>query len=95
MPIYEYECEECGFHMEGIFSIKEKPENIACTKCLGNAKSIISASADRKEWNPYIDENLGPEPVVVQNRAHRRKLMKKAGLVEYTKTKPGMPGQWI
>ena len=95
MPIYEYECEECGFQMEGIFPINKKPDNVPCIKCLGNAKSIISASADRKEWNPYIDENLGPEPVVVQSRAHRKKLMKKAGLVSGAQRKPGMPGQWI
>lgn len=95
MPIYEFECENCGAREEIISSIEDKPEIIGCKECYCNANSIISFTANRKEWNPYIDDNLGDEPVLVKSREHRRELMKKAGLRDQYHHKPGMPGQWV
>ena len=81
MPIYEYECEKCGENTDHIFSIDEKPETLECPICGGNAKSIISFMADRQaEWSPYWDDNLGDNPVLVEGRLHRNKLMKENGL---------------
>lgn len=95
MPIYEYECKDCSFHMDKIYAINEKPDFIECPSCLGIANSIISFTANRKEWNPYVDDNLGDNPVLVESREHRRELMEKAGLRDQYHHKPGMPGQWV
>ena len=97
MPIYEYECEHegCQAITEKIYSINEKPDFIQCSYCLNVARSIIGSGANRKEWNSYIDDNLGDEPVLVESREHRRELMKKAGLRDQYHHKPGMPGQWV
>ncbi|MHC1625554.1 MAG: FmdB family zinc ribbon protein [Methermicoccaceae archaeon] len=87
MPVYEYECKKCGQVMECVSKIKEKPAWIPCM-CGYIAKPIISKVADMKaDWEPYIDENLGDEPVEVRGRGHRRELMKKAGLEEVSYSK--------
>lgn len=95
MPIYSYKCTECEKEIEKIFSIDEKPGLIECPDCGWPAKSIISYTVNRKEWNSYVDDNLGDEPVLVESREHRRELMKKAGLRDQYHHKPGMPGQWV
>ena len=94
MPIYEYECSTCELIQERHFSIAEKPEVITCV-CGAKAKSIISASANRREWDTYLDENLGDKPVMVESREHRKKLMKSRGLEDQYHHKRGMPGQWV
>lgn len=95
MPIYEYECELCKKVTEKIYSISEKPDFVQCPSCLNVAKNIIGGGADRREWNSYIDDNLGDEPVLVESREQRRSLMKKNGLQDQYHHKPGMPGQWV
>jgi len=95
MPIYEFECDSCKVITEKIYSINKKPELIQCPNCLDVARSIIGSGADRKEWNSYVDDNLGDNPVLVESREHRKELMKKAGLTDQYHHKPGMPGQWI
>ena len=95
MPIYTYECATCGVETDHIYPINDKPETIECPICDGVAESIISFTANRKEWNSYIDDNLGDNPVLIESREHRRELMKKAGLRDQYHHKPGMPGQWV
>ena len=43
MPIYEYECAHCNEVFE-IFHKIEEDCKVACPKCLGPAKKLISAS---------------------------------------------------
>lgn len=44
MPIYEYECDECGHVFEALQSFSEKPLKM-CTKCSGKVHKLISQSA--------------------------------------------------
>jgi putative FmdB family regulatory protein len=43
MPIYEYECKRCKEVFE-IFHKMDEECNIACPKCLGKARKLISAT---------------------------------------------------
>ncbi len=43
MPIYEYQCNRCNEIFE-IFHKIEEEGKVACPKCLGNARRLISAS---------------------------------------------------
>lgn len=95
MPLYDYECEECGRKYEEFFPVDSFPEYIRC-ECGKSARKIISKPQDIKpDWEPYWDENLGDEPVLVTSRQHRRELMKQKNLEDQYHRKPGMPGQWI
>lgn len=44
MPIYEYECTNCGMVHEIIQKISDKPV-IKCPKCAGKLQKLISQSA--------------------------------------------------
>ena len=85
MPLYEFECDRCGQVMERIFSIALKPPACLCS-CGGVATGIISGGANRREWEPYWDENLGDTPVLIESRAQRKRLMKEAGVIDSYKT---------
>ena len=43
MPIYEYECEKCGHHMEAIQKISDAPVS-ECELCNSGVKKLISQS---------------------------------------------------
>lgn len=43
MPIYEYQCNRCNEIFE-IFHKIEEEGKVACPKCLGSARKLISAS---------------------------------------------------
>ena len=44
MPIYEYQCEQCGAVLEALQKISEKPLK-KCTQCSGKLHKLISQSA--------------------------------------------------
>ena len=42
MPLYDYECRECGLKMERFYlSYKDKPDWINCEHCGAEAKQIL------------------------------------------------------
>ncbi len=41
MPVYEYECSECGHHMEVWQKISDSPIEV-CEQCNGKVKKILS-----------------------------------------------------
>lgn len=86
MPIYSYECEDCGRKTDHFFAIDEKPDSVQCSECSGEAKSIITVSSARVEWGAYWDDNLGDVPILVEGRSHRKKLMKERGLIDQYKS---------
>ena len=43
MPIYEYQCNHCKEVFEIFHRIDEEECKVACPKCLGSAKKLISA----------------------------------------------------
>ena len=102
MPLWEYSCDE-GHITTWIGRFEERPEAVKCTLCLlPKAAELIEISAftPQEDWDPYLDENLcglGEEgaPQIVEGRSHRKELMKKLGLEDAFRHKPGMPGQWI
>jgi putative FmdB family regulatory protein len=44
MPIYEYECTQCGCRSEAVQKVNEPPLR-ACKKCGGTLKKLISSPA--------------------------------------------------
>ena len=42
MPLYEFECENCGFQFEEMIKLKDTGEEIECPKCQNRAKKLIS-----------------------------------------------------
>ena len=44
MPIYEYECEKCGAHLEVLQKMGDKALT-RCTKCRGRVRKVVSRSS--------------------------------------------------
>ena len=45
MPIYDYQCDKCGYVTEKIHGIHEEPKDVQCHVCIGGVvRKIISAS---------------------------------------------------
>jgi putative FmdB family regulatory protein len=44
MPLYEYECERCGAHLEVLQRMGEKALT-RCSKCRGRVRKVVSRSS--------------------------------------------------
>ena len=44
MPIYEYECDKCGAHLEVLQKMGDKALT-RCTKCRGRVRKVVSRSS--------------------------------------------------
>ncbi len=44
MPIYEFECNQCGLHLEQMLKVTEKMPS-KCPKCKGKLSKIISQTS--------------------------------------------------
>jgi putative FmdB family regulatory protein len=66
MPLYEYQCEECGQRFERIRKFSDPPLDEPCPKCGGPIKKLISSPAIQfkgKGW--YVTDYAksgSPEP---------------------------------
>jgi len=85
MPVYEFECLKCGHVTEMILPLALADVRVtSCERCPSKARKIVSRLQNVKpDWEPYLDENLGDEPVMVEGRGHRRKILKEKGLEEH------------
>jgi len=66
MPVYDFECSECGFVTEKIMTIKESDElGFDCKECGGDMNKIISASGqycgnDDASWLKSVTDVVDP-----------------------------------
>jgi len=64
MPVYEYECRDCGVVFEEIQSINDEPLE-KCVECGGTVKRIISVGSFQlgMDMNPkeYYERVIRPE----------------------------------
>ncbi|MEA1969353.1 MAG: zinc ribbon domain-containing protein [Thermodesulfobacteriota bacterium] len=58
MPIYEYECEDCGSIEEAFQKISEEPL-IVCKKCQGHLNKLISQSSFQLKGSGWYVTDYG------------------------------------
>ena len=94
MPVYEYECPDCGNREEKFVKNWADKHYQTCTRCKNPTDAIVSLTAINPDWEPYYDEVFETH---IESRAHRRALMKEHGLVEKNKTimRSSDKGKWI
>lgn len=80
MPIYDFEC-RCGKVSEHYAKIDEKELPCECGKMM---KRLITTRYNvHPDFEPYLDEHIGTEPVWVKSKQHRKQLMKEYGVRDY------------
>ena len=58
MPIYEYECQECGFRHEALQKISDDPLTV-CPSCNANAlKKLVSAAGFRLSGSGWYETDF-------------------------------------
>ena len=82
MPRYDYRCIECGVIEELWRRMTDLEMAHRCIRCGGDMIRLISAPNIRCDIEPYVDENMGHEPVHVESRQHKKQLLKERGLTE-------------
>ena len=82
MPIYEYECDNCGI-FEVYQSIKENPLN-KCIFCENKVRRIISGgSIVICPKRDFVTEHITGEKIRIQSVNQERRLLRQYGLVRY------------
>lgn len=81
MPLYDYECNDCAHRQMDIIKTYEDKQ-IDCNVCPGTARRIVTVAHTFGDFAPYIDEHIGPEPIYIKGKAHRREVMKQTGVQE-------------
>lgn len=75
MPLYDYECDQCGAESERMALMAER--NSQKCEC-GGALIIVHRPTPRyKPFNNYFDIGLGVE---ITGRDHRRRVMRDLGM---------------
>lgn len=81
MPLYDHECESCGYIFEEVKPFEER--TLSCPKCDGTAKRIVSpmrrGQIDIFEGGHY--EELGDDVPYIRSKAHLAEECEKRGLV--------------
>jgi len=82
MPTYKFKC-ECGNSRLRHCRASKRRKAPYCGKC-GEImeRDIVSERKGGHILEPYLDHNLGPDPVWVKGRKQRRRLKKEAGVRE-------------
>jgi putative FmdB family regulatory protein len=81
MPLYNYECPNCGVIEDVWAGIEE--DNLNCPLCQGIMSRLISAPGVIPDIEPYIDYQMGQGGVPIGSRQQWKREMKDRGLVEY------------
>ncbi len=87
MPLYEYECVNCGKRQEIFFKLADFPEAVKCPQCGEQAVKIIVSghgaiqcdSINDVSWLPSALDNLQPD--------HERRLETRRQYNTYLKEK--------
>ncbi len=78
MPLYDHECENCGYVFEDVKPYEER--TLPCPKCDGTAKRIVTASKI-EVFKPQRFEELGDDAPYIESKSQLARECRKRGLV--------------
>ena len=81
MPVYDFDCKVCGIVPDQYAGMAEYVK--ACPTCGGNMTRLFPSRINcNPDIQPYLDENMGTEPIYITSRRQKRDELKKRKLVE-------------
>ncbi len=78
MPLYDYECPTCGVFLDIWAGIDET--DLQCGECHHPMTRLISATRINPDIEPYLEHNMGDNPVWIKSRQHYYEEMSARGL---------------
>jgi len=80
MPIYDFNCPQCG-KVDDVYSKMDEREKVH--SCGSTMTRLLSMQVNcNPDLQPYLDDNLGENPVYIRSRRHQRDELKRRGLVQ-------------
>ncbi len=79
MPFYDVKC-SCGHEEKDVQQGFDEYKD--CIKCGKLMQRVLGNYSVIRDIEPYLDTNMGHDPVVVKSKKHRQQLMKERGLTE-------------
>ena len=62
MPLYTYQCYECGKVQEEMRSVKDRDKSIACNHCMCASDRIIDLAAFQLKGGGWAKDGYGKKP---------------------------------
>lgn len=78
MPLYSYECRECGAIRDEFRKVDNRNDPLTC-KCGESMFKLLGGHSVVPDLQPYYDDNLES---FVKSKQHRKKLMRERGVDE-------------
>ena len=81
MPLYDLKCSSCNAVEERYISLSDLDNDQSCIKCGADMNRIIGRDVNvAGDLEPYVEYNLGHEPVYIKSRRHLDDICKKEGV---------------
>jgi putative FmdB family regulatory protein len=87
MPIYEYECQDCGHKFEKLQKVSDTPIKI-CEKCAGRADKLVSRAGFRLQGSGWYETDFKTDKDKKKNLAESAASQ---SAPEASSTKPTTP----
>lgn len=81
MPLYDFECVECGVIEEHLAKISETHRK--CDACNGLMRRLITVRYHVQDDVDFVTDDISGEPVRVTSRKAHRQLMEEHGVEEH------------
>lgn len=79
MPLYSYECADCGGAKDELRKLPERNNLPDCDLCKKPMQRVIGGHSVIGDMAPYYDDNL---ETYVTSRQHRKEVMREKGVYE-------------
>lgn len=76
IPLYDFECKDHGIK-ENVWAKMDEAVKCDCGKVM---ERLITATRIQGDIEPYVEYNMGHEPVYIKSRQHYYQELKKRGL---------------
>lgn len=79
MPLYDYICNACGRQDFDVFGKHDSEHKCPCGTVMERKIPMPSILPDIE---PYVDHDMGHEPVYVSSRREKKRILKERKLVQ-------------
>lgn len=81
MPLYDFQCDTCGKKDIDVYDSSLETAH-GCSVCGDRMRRLLPIPNIRPDLQPYVDENMGHDPIYVSSRRQHKEELKKRGLVQ-------------
>lgn len=81
MPLYDFECKVCN-NKELDIRDSAISDGRTCAICNSLMTRLLPIPNITPDIEPFMDENLGHQPIYIRSRRHQKEMLREKGLVQ-------------